>query len=47
MRSTSARVLLTVACLACARVAFAQSVDDIIEKSLTAHGGREALGKIT
>ena len=47
MRSTSARVLLAVACLACARATFAQTVDDIIEKSLTAQGGREALGKIT
>jgi outer membrane lipoprotein-sorting protein len=47
MRSTSARILLTVTLLACARMASAQSVDDIIEKSLTAQGGRAALGKIT
>ena len=47
MRSTSARFLLAVTFLVCARMAAAQTADDIIEKSLTAQGGREALGKIT
>lgn len=47
MRSTCARLLAAVAVIACARIASAQSVDDIIEKSLTAQGGRAALGKIT
>lgn len=47
MRSTSVRILLTAAVLVCARTVSAQSVDDVIEKSLTAQGGRAALGKIT
>lgn len=47
MRSTSIRILFTVAMLACARMLSAQTADDIVEKSLTAQGGREALGKIT
>ncbi|HTI37524.1 MAG TPA: hypothetical protein VL484_08210 [Vicinamibacterales bacterium] len=47
MRSASARLLLAVTFLACAWVSSAQSVDEIIEKSLTAQGGREALGRIT
>lgn len=47
MRSTSARILLAVTVLACARMVSAQTADDIIEKSLTAQGGREAMGKIT
>ena len=47
MRSTSARFLLAVTFLACARMAAAQTADDIVEKTLTAQGGREAMGKIT
>ena len=47
MRSTNARILLAVAVVGCARIASAQTADDIIEKSLTAQGGREAMGKIT
>jgi len=47
MRSTSARILLAVAMIAVARMASGQTADDIIEKSLTAQGGREAIGKIT
>jgi outer membrane lipoprotein-sorting protein len=47
MRSTSAQLLLTVAVLACTRTASAQNVDDIIEKSLTAQGGRAAIARIT
>ena len=47
MRSIGARIVFAIAILAFARVASAQSVDDIIERSLTAQGGREALGKIT
>jgi hypothetical protein len=47
MRSTSVRLLLAVTFLACARMASAQTAEDIIEKCLTAQGGREAIGKIT
>lgn len=47
MRSTSARLLLAVTFLACARMGSAQTADEIIEKTLTAQGGREAMGKIT
>jgi outer membrane lipoprotein-sorting protein len=46
MRSTSVRIVLAVAVLACTRTASAQTADDIIEKSLTALGGRAALEKI-
>lgn len=47
MRSTRARILLAVAVLACARMASAQTVDEIIDKSLAAQGGRAAMEKIT
>ena len=47
MRSTMTRILLAVAAFACARMVSAQTADDIIEKSLTAQGGRAALEKIT
>jgi hypothetical protein len=47
MRSTGSRVLLAVFLLASARAASAQTADEIIEKSLTAQGGRAALGKVT
>jgi outer membrane lipoprotein-sorting protein len=46
MRLISTGLLLTALALT-GTAASAQSVDDIIEKSLTAIGGREALGKIT
>ena len=47
MRSTSARILLAVVCVACARIAVAQTADDIIDKTLAAQGGREAMARIT
>ena len=47
MRPTCSRIVVAVMVFACARMAAAQTVDDIIEKSLTAQGGREAIGKIT
>jgi len=47
MRSTRTRLLLAAAFLGCAWASSAQTVDEIVEKSLTAQGGREALGKIT
>jgi outer membrane lipoprotein-sorting protein len=47
MRSTSVRIVLAVAILACTRMASAQTADDIIEKSLTAQGGRAAIEKVT
>ena len=47
MRTSSTRILIVAAILSCARVASAQTADDVIEKSLTAQGGREALGKVT
>jgi outer membrane lipoprotein-sorting protein len=45
------RIVLFIALSACvlmaSNVAFAQTADEVIEKHLTALGGREALGKIT
>src|SRR6516225_9677652 len=45
MRCT--RILLAISILSAAQMVFAQTADEVIEKSLTAQGGREALGKIT
>jgi len=47
MRTTCARILAGAVLLAGARVASAQTADDIIEKTLTAQGGREAFAKVT
>lgn len=47
MRSTCARILVSAAILASARIASAQTADDIVEKSLAAQGGREAFAKLT
>jgi photosynthetic reaction center cytochrome c subunit len=47
MRSTSVRIVLAVAVLASARMALAQTADDIVEKTLTAQGGRAAMEKIS
>ena len=47
MQSNCARILAAIVVLACARLAAAQTADDIIDKSLAAQGGREALGKLT
>jgi len=47
MRVTVTRVLLAVAILSTAVAASAQTADEIVEKTLTALGGRAALGKVT
>jgi outer membrane lipoprotein-sorting protein len=47
MRSKCTRILLAVSMLTRAGAVSAQTADDIIEKSLTAQGGRAALGKVT
>ena len=46
MRTLTHRLLAVLLVLSFAPAAFAQSADDIIEKSLTAMGGRAALEKI-
>lgn len=47
MRSRYTRILVAVSMLAFARVATAQTADEVVEKSLAAQGGRAALGKLT
>jgi hypothetical protein len=47
MRLTLRTSFLAACLLVCAASAQAQTVDEIIEKSLAASGGREALGKLT
>jgi hypothetical protein len=47
MRVLSNRLLAAAVILGCARVASAQTADDVIEKYLAAIGGRAALGKLT
>jgi outer membrane lipoprotein-sorting protein len=47
MRVTATRLLLAVSILCAAIAASAQTVDEIVEKSLTSLGGRAALGKVT
>lgn len=42
-----ARVLVAVSCLVCVDVALAQTADEVIERSITALGGRAAHTKIT
>jgi outer membrane lipoprotein-sorting protein len=46
MNAVSRRLFLAILVLAAARTAFAQTADDIIEKHLTALGGRAALAKV-
>ena len=46
MRAVSTRVAVAFLLLASAHVASAQTADEVIEKSLTAVGGRAALGKL-
>jgi len=47
MRSKLTSVFLAITVLAAVQSASAQTADDIVEKSITAQGGREAMGKIT
>src|SRR5262249_20065389 len=47
MRSSCTRILLAISILSTAQAVSAQTADEVIEKSLTAQGGRAALGKIT
>jgi outer membrane lipoprotein-sorting protein len=47
MRTLSRRLVLAVLVLGWTQNAFAQTADEIIEKYLTAIGGREALAKVT
>jgi len=47
MRSSCTRILLAVSILTWARAVPAQTADDVVEKCLTAQGGRTALGKVT
>jgi outer membrane lipoprotein-sorting protein len=47
MRMVSKRLLAMALILGCASVAAAQTADDVIEKHLTAIGGRAALAKLT
>jgi hypothetical protein len=46
MRVLSRRLAVVLLVVACAQVARAQTADEVIEKSLTATGGRAALGKL-
>lgn len=46
MRAISRRLTMTVLLVGCAQVAHAQTADEIIEKYLTAIGGRAALAKL-
>ena len=46
MRSNLARVAVTVAVVLSANVAFAQTADEVIEKSLAALGGRATIAKL-
>ena len=47
MRAVSFRLVAAVLILGCGRLASAQTADEVIEKYLTALGGRAALGKLT
>jgi outer membrane lipoprotein-sorting protein len=47
MKQTTTLVALSMALAVSSRAAWAQTADEVIEKHLTALGGREALGKIT
>src|SRR4051794_999349 len=44
---TAIRLLMAVAALSCTHVASAQTADEVVEKYLTAIGGRAALAKLT
>ena len=45
--TTITRLVVPVLVLACSEAAFAQSANDIVERHLTASGGRAVLGKVT
>ena len=47
MRAVSIRLVVAALILSCGRIASAQTADDVIEKYLTALGGRAALAKLT
>ena len=47
MKIASRRLLSAAVSLACARIASAQTADDVIEKHLAALGGRTAIAKLT
>ncbi len=47
MRAVSSRIFVAVLILTCGRIASAQTADEVIEKYLTALGGRAALAKLT
>ena len=47
MRTVSGRLAVVMLVVGCGRIASAQTADDIIEKNLTAVGGRVALAKLT
>lgn len=47
MKIASRRLLSAAVSLACARIASAQTADDVIEKLLAALGGRTAIAKLT
>jgi len=47
MRSTCRQILVAVSILSAAQAVSAQTADEVVEKSLTAQGGRAALGKVT
>ena len=47
MRFSCTRILLAISILSLAHSVSAQTVDEVVEKSLAAQGGRAALGKLT
>jgi len=46
MTAVSRRLIITMLVLGCAQAAHAQTADEVVEKFLTAMGGRAALGKL-